>query len=168
MNCNRPVHHFKLLQDVKLSFGKDILEDMRAKMEAFTASTLVFLKGKNVILNFEELLEVDPGKVALLNLPLVFNEKRQLLFTTEEDRTLTPLIHLQEDKFDIFLDGVLTVSGISTTLEALCTLLAVYYIFDVKYPAGIGHTMKFIAHFFCSLGENVPVPVKRFENFLTV
>ncbi|KAG0415199.1 hypothetical protein HPB47_007647 [Ixodes persulcatus] len=72
-----------LLQDVKLSFGKDILEDMKAKMEAFTASTLVFLKGKNVLLNFEELLEEDPGKVALLNLPLVFNEKRQLLFTTE-------------------------------------------------------------------------------------
>ncbi|CAN8023365.1 unnamed protein product [Ixodes persulcatus] len=51
--------------DVKLSFGKDILEDMKAKMEAFTASTLVFLKGKNVLLNFEELLEEDPGKVAL-------------------------------------------------------------------------------------------------------
>ncbi|KAG0435201.1 hypothetical protein HPB47_018624 [Ixodes persulcatus] len=49
-----------LLQDVKLSFGKDILEDMKAKMEAFTASTLVFLKGKNVLLNFEELLEGSP------------------------------------------------------------------------------------------------------------
>lgn len=81
---------------------------------------------------------------------------------------LTPLIHLKENKFDIFLDGVLTVSGIRTTIEAVCTLLAVYYIFDVKYPAGIGNTMKFIAHFFCSLAENIPVPVKRFENFLTV
>ncbi|CAN8014126.1 unnamed protein product [Ixodes persulcatus] len=59
------------------------LQDMRAKMEAFTASRLVFLKEKNVILNFEELLEEDPGDVALLNLPLVFNEKRQLLFMLE-------------------------------------------------------------------------------------
>ncbi|XP_040075881.1 uncharacterized protein LOC120848038 [Ixodes scapularis] len=142
---------------------------MKAKMEAFTASTLVFLKGKNVLLNFEELLEEDPGKVALLNLPLVFNEKRQLLFTTEEVRTLTPLIHLEGNEFDIFLDGVLTVRGIRTTVEAVCTLLAVYYIFDVKYPAGLGHTMKFIAHFFfCTLGENISVPVKRFVNFLTV
>ncbi|CAN7975520.1 unnamed protein product [Ixodes persulcatus] len=32
-------------------------EDMRAKMEAFTASRLVLLKEKNIILNFEELLE---------------------------------------------------------------------------------------------------------------
>ncbi|CAN7979836.1 unnamed protein product [Ixodes pacificus] len=100
---------------------------MRAKMEAFTASRLVFLKEKNVILNFEELLEGTD--VALLNLPLVFNEKRQLLFVLEVVRTLMPLIHLQENKFDIFLDGVLTVSGIRTTVEALCTLLAVYYIF---------------------------------------
>ncbi|CAN7949542.1 unnamed protein product [Ixodes pacificus] len=71
----------------------------------------------------------DFTDVALLNLPLVFNEKRQLLFVLEEVRTLMPLIHLQENKFDIFLDGVLTVSGIRTTVEALRTLLAVYYIF---------------------------------------
>ncbi|KAM7301544.1 uncharacterized protein ISCGN_017063 [Ixodes scapularis] len=72
-----------LLQDAKLAFGKDFLEDMRTKMKTFEVSTLLFLKGKNSPLDFQELIEEDPEKVALFNLPLIFNEKRQLLFTTE-------------------------------------------------------------------------------------
>ncbi|CAN7943596.1 unnamed protein product [Ixodes pacificus] len=70
--------------DAKLAFGKDFLEDMRTKMKTFEVSTLLFLKGKNSPLDFQELIEEDPEKVALFNLPLIFNEKRQLLFTTEE------------------------------------------------------------------------------------
>ncbi|CAN7949350.1 unnamed protein product [Ixodes pacificus] len=69
--------------DAKLAFGKDFLEDMRTKMKTFEVSTLLFLKGKNSPLDFQELIEEDPEKVALFNLPLIFNEKRQLLFTTE-------------------------------------------------------------------------------------
>ncbi|CAN7949158.1 unnamed protein product [Ixodes pacificus] len=69
--------------DAKLAFGKDFLEDIRTKMKTFEVSTLLFLKGKNSPLDFQELIEEDPEKVALFNLPLIFNEKRQLLFTTE-------------------------------------------------------------------------------------
>ncbi|XP_042146273.1 uncharacterized protein LOC115308216 [Ixodes scapularis] len=157
-----------LLQDAKLAFGKDFLEDMRTKMKTFEVSTLLFLKGKNSPLDFQELIEEDPEKVALFNLPLIFNEKRQLLFTTEEVRILTPVIQVEEKKHHIFLDGVRIVSGISTTVEAVSTLLAAYYVFDVKYPTGIAHTMGFLGHHFCSLGENMPIPVKRFESFLAV
>ncbi|KAM7305924.1 uncharacterized protein ISCGN_015820 [Ixodes scapularis] len=129
-----------LLQDAKLAFGKDFLEDMRTKMKTFEVSTLLFLKGKNSPLDFQELIEEDPEKVALFNLPLIFNEKRQLLFTTEEVRILTPVIQVEEKNHHIFLDGVRIVSGISTTVEAVSTLLAAYYVFDVNFSRSFaGH-----------------------------
>lgn len=49
--------NLQLLQDAKLAFGKDFLEDMRTKMKTFEVSTLLFLKGKNSPLDFQELIE---------------------------------------------------------------------------------------------------------------
>ena len=84
------------------------------------------------------------------------------------DDCLNPIIVYTGDLLDITSEGSISVlaegitvcDNITTFMDALCCLMATFYVFNMTYTPGLNRTLSFFQRILLNLQDTVKVPAK--------
>ncbi|XP_073671556.1 sterile alpha motif domain-containing protein 3-like [Paramisgurnus dabryanus] len=175
-----------ILYEMTMRFGTDLVQNMETSLNKMAPNIIRSAKEgsqkklyANLISTAEETTEGLVRNAALILLPALFKENASFLYcANSEPKGPTPTIvfngspdPLKAESVSIVMDNVTIIKeAIIDMTQAVECLFAVYFLFNVRFPVAIKHTMTFIRKYMlklkCRHEKKTPIPVQKMYNQL--